>query len=263
MRYTFYAVLFAVTHVMAQEAETNAKDSVNQTHFSFSSRWSIGLEGGYNQNYLLTNVSSLAFTQYKPLSGIMIGVPVEFSFNEWLSLYSDPQFVQKRYKYERTNFFQGVYEDYRNSYVQLPLMAKFSFGGKKLRGYFSGGVYGGYWVSSRIKGTIPNPGDLNMSYDGTNPTSVFDELNPYSFNEKYSFNNQTDNRWEFGWAAALGIKYDVTNSIQVFVEGRTMQSLTGHQKHYMTSQVPQYNQTYMATAGCLVKLNSLMKSLNK
>jgi opacity protein-like surface antigen len=216
-------------------------------------KFSVGLETGYTRNYLITNISSLPFTTYKPVGGFSIGVPLQYRVTEWFSLYSDPNMTKKNYEYARTDFFQGVHETYSNTYLQVPLTGRFLFGGQRLKGFVNGGFYGAYWAFANVKGTLPNP--LNPT-NGTaaNPKSIFDELNPYSFDEKYSFNDTKDNRIEFGWILGAGISYQLTESVQLFLEGRNTQGLTDQQKQYMTNQIPKYNQTYGASIGFLLNL---------
>jgi len=237
-----------------QEFGNSQTNAANRIRGMFS----LGLETGYTLNYLITNISSLTDTEYQPIGGFSVAIPVAYALTDWWSLYSDPNLTKKNYEYERTGSFQGVNETYTNTYLQLPFMARFQYGGKKLKGFVNPGFYGGYWLSGRVKGTMPNP--LNPVTTGsTSGTSIFDGLNPYSFNEKYAFNSTKDNRWEFGWILGAGASYQLNSTFQLFVEGRITQSLTDQQKQYMTNQVQRYNQTIGISAGCLVNLKALSK----
>ena len=140
-------------------------------------QFAVGLEGGYNKNYLVTNNANRAFTNYRPMSGFSIGLPVQYTVTDWFAIAADPSMVKKNYSQQRSDFFTGVYEDTRNTYLQLPVMAHFMFGGKQLKGFLNTGVYGGYWMSSRVKGEMPNILDIA---DGTGGSSVYDYENPYS-----------------------------------------------------------------------------------
>ena len=212
-------------------------------------QFSVGIEGGYNKNYLVTNNANRAFTNYKPLSSFTVGIPLQYKIADWFAIAADPTFLQKNYLQERSAFFAGVYQNNYNSYVQLPVMAHFMFGGKRLKGFANAGVYGGYWMASTIKGVMP--AILDNVDNNTSTSSIYDYNNSYSYNEKYSFDSRKDNRFEVGWVAGLGIGYDVTNKINVFAEGRLLYSFTDQQKKYETNQVPRYNTTYGANAGVL------------
>lgn len=218
------------------------------THAQFS----VGIEGGYNNNHLITNNANRAFTNYQPMSGFGIGVPVQYAIADWFAIAVDPSLIQKNYSQVRSDFFTGVYENTCNTYVQLPVMAHFMFGGKQLKGFLNTGAYGGYWMSSRVKGVMPNILDVN---DGTASSTVYDYENPYSYNEKHVFDKRKDNRFEAGWLAGVGISYSINDRYEVFSEARMLYSFTDQQKKYMLSQVPRYNTTYGINAGILLHFN--------
>jgi Outer membrane protein beta-barrel domain len=222
--------------------------------FSAEAQLSIGIEGGYNKNYLNTNNANRAFTDYIPLQGFDMGIPIQYKIADWFAIGTDISFVQKNYSQQRSAFFAGVYQDNTNSYVQLPVMGHFMFGGQRLKGFLNAGIYAGYWMYARVKGEMPNI--LNISNDSTSTSSVYDYENPYSYNEKYTFNNTKDNRWEVGWIGGLGLSYDLNDHYQVFAEGRLLYSFTDQQKNYMINQVPRYNTTYGINAGLMYTFKS-------
>ncbi len=217
----------------------------------------LGIEGGATRNYLHTNASNLVSTQYNPAYGFTAGIPILYQINEWLAVQADPNYFQKNYQMERTDFFQGVYQDNTNAYIQLPVMAHFSFGGARLKGFLNVGGYGGYWVSGKVKGREPNilnqPAFTN-TISNAQPNTVFDEFTPYNYNEKYAFNNTKDNRLEFGLLSGAGISYELKNKYRFFGEARYYRSMTDQQKKYQMNQVPRFNDSYVISIGCLVKI---------
>ncbi len=221
-----------------------------QSHAQFS----LGVEGGYNKNYLITNVSNLVSTQYNPLPGFNVSVPVLYKVADWFSIKTNPGYMQKNYEYARTGFYQGVYQDNTNGYLQLPLMGQFSFGGNAVRGFVDLGGYAGYWLSSHIMGTMPNilnqPAYTN-NVSNTQPNNVFDVYTPYNYNEKYQYNTTKDNRIELGVLAGAGISYQLNDMYQIFGEASYYESLTDQQKNYETQQVPRYNESYIFSLGVL------------
>ena len=210
---------------------------------------SIGVEGGYDKNYLITNNANRAFTNYKPLSSFSVGIPIQYKLADWFAIAVDPSFVQKNYLQERSAYFAGVYQNNYNSYIQLPLMGHFMFGGKRLKGFLNAGIYGGYWTTGKVKGVMPNI--LDNVDNVTSTSSVYNYNNPYSYDEKYRFDSRKDNRFEMGWVAGLGISYEVTKKIGVFAESRLLYGFTDQQKNYEINQVPRYNTTYGINAGVL------------
>jgi len=208
---------------------------------STKAQLSIGLETGYNKNYLNTN-ESRPYTAYRLVEGFNIGVPVKYDINKWFAIQADPQFIRKGYNLTRTGSLDGFYDKVTSNYIQLPIMGNFSFGGEKLKGFLNMGGYAGYWMSARKKGFL-----YNFFPDPQYPT-LYPGL-PY--NEKYEFDNKRDRRIELGLMAGAGISYQVSPIYQLFAETRLYQGLTDLQKSYMINQIPRYNQTYVVQIGCM------------
>ena len=231
--------------------------SLLMVSYSGKAQLYIGLEAGGNQNYLMTNVSSLISTEYVPINGFNAGIPIQYKVNDWFTVEAAPGFIQKNNQMQRTGYYTGIYELTKNNYLQLPVSAQFSFGGQKLRGYLSLGGYAAYWKSSHIKGAMPNI--LNDPAFGTQYTTttvyqnVFDAYTPYYYNEKYQFNNTTDNRLELGVTAGVGISYEACSKCKVFAEFKYYDGLTNQQKNYEEEQVPRYNETGTISIGFLYK----------
>jgi len=217
-------------------------------------QFSVGVQAGYNQNYLLTNASSLVSTEYRPLPGFTVNVPLMYSITDWFAIKATPGFMQKNYQMQRTGFYQGVYQNSTNGYVQLPVMGHFSFGGTSLRGYVDLGGYAGYWLTAHVKGTMPNilkqPAYTDAA-SNAQPNNVFDEYTAYNYNEKYQFNSTKDNRIELGVLAGAGLSYQLNEAYQIFGEATYYNGLTDLQKKYETGQVPRYNQTYVFSLGVM------------
>lgn len=226
-------------------------------HATANAQFSIGVQAGYANNYLLTNVSNLVSTKYVSQPGFSAAVPLQYDVTDWFAIKAQPGYMQKNYQMQRTGFYQGVYQTSTNGYIQLPLMGQFSFGGENLRGYVNAGGYAGYWLSAKVKGVMPNILD-NPAYTNTTsneqPNNVFDEYTAYSYNEKYAFNKTKDNRIELGLLAGAGINYKVNDSYSVFAEATYYNGLTDLQKKYQTNQVPRYNQTYVFSLGIMFNL---------
>jgi hypothetical protein len=215
---------------------------------------SFGIEGGYNKNYLYTNTSNRDFTDYKPAGGFSIGLPVKYTIADWFAVQASPTFIKKNYSQQRSSFFDGIYQTNTNTYIQLPLMGHFMFGGEQFKGFLNLGMYGGYWAGARVKGSIPNI--LNPVDTITASNNFSDIVKSYSYNEKYAFDTRKDNRFEFGWLAGIGVSYKLNDMYEVYAEGRYYQSITDQQKKYMTNQIPRYNQTYGLSVGVMISLGS-------
>jgi hypothetical protein len=217
--------------------------------FSAFPQLSVGIEAGYNKNYLTTNNANRSFTNYAPMDGFQLSIPLQFKVTDWFAIATAPAFVEKNYNQQRSAFFVGVYQNNHNNYIDLPLMGHFMFGGEKLKGFLNAGMYAGYWLSGRVQGVMPNI--LDITGDNSSTNSVYDYENPYSYNEKYTFNKTRDNRWEAGWIGGLGISYQINRRYQVFGEANILYTFTDQQNNYMINQVPRYNTTYGINAGIM------------
>jgi hypothetical protein len=216
-------------------------------------QFSIGVEGGYTRNYLETNNANRDFTNYKPADGFTIGIPVQYKIVNWFAIAADPAYIQKNYVQERSSYYEGTYQISTNSYLQLPVMAHFMFGGQKLQGFFNLGGFAGYWLDGNVKGRMPNILDPVDSVTASN-TIYYQLSNSYSYDEKYTFDTHRDNRIDAGWIAGAGVSYVISSKYTVFAEGRVIQSLTDMQKNYMINQTPRYNNTYNANLGIMINL---------
>jgi hypothetical protein len=221
----------------------------------------MGLEAGITNNQLYTNTTNLAFTNYKNGSGFSVGIPLLYKVADWFAVQASPSFMQKNYTIERTGYFQGVYQNNTNGYIQLPIMGQFSFGGEQFRGFVNLGMYGAYWASGKVKGAELNPlNPVDTAYYTVAPTTAAGETNLYNYNEKYAFDNTKDRRMEFGWIAGIGLSYETESGYRFFVEGRRTSSFTDQQKNYMINQVARYNDTYGINIGCMIDMSKIFGS---
>lgn len=215
---------------------------------------SVGLEAGWNKNYLVTNNANRAFTYYRPVSSFTIGIPVQFKVYDWFAIAADPSLIQKNYRVQRGDFYTGIYQDNTNNYLQLPLMGHFTFGGKRFNGFLNAGVYGAWWMNGMVRGTLANI--LNQVENAGSGSSISNYNQSFIYKEAYRFNSIRDNRFEFGWVAGIGLEYQLRDRIKIFGEGRLLYSFTDQQKNYSINQVPRYNTTVGLNAGALISFKN-------
>jgi len=217
--------------------------------FASKAQFSLGEESGVSKNHLNTNIVNRLFTENINKGGYSIGIPIQFGLCNWLSFQVVPQMTQKNYSFFRIGSFTGVRESFKNWYLQLPLMAKVSYGYKKIKGFLDLGTYGAYWISGRTYGTQP---DIFHITDSLALTGQVETFTLSEYNASYSFNQKKDNRFEFGIVTGIGLTYYVTNRLSIFGEVRYYQAVTDHQKRYMFQQIPEYNQTTIFLLGCFL-----------
>ncbi|HEX6180415.1 MAG TPA: porin family protein [Chitinophagaceae bacterium] len=207
----------------------------------------VGIEAGANRNYLVSNTADKAFYDYQPSNGYSVGVPIRYAFPKlsWFGgIQAVPSFVQKNYRIQRTGYYAPMYQQNTNSYIQLPVMAQFRFGGRinkaqTLHGILNLGGYGGYWLTGHVEGRALSP---------------MDPINYQSFDEKYTFSSEKDRRIELGGVAGIGLQYMPTKKYVFSIEGRYTPSFTDQQKAYSENQVPRYNDTYGLMVGVQYQL---------
>lgn len=199
-------------------------------------QWKVGVQTGLTFNHLKANTGYAYDRRYENESGFSFGIPVRYEFVDWFALQAEVSYDQKNYCINRSpGYFPS---DISNAYMQLPVFARFSFGGEKWRGFLNTGLYFGYWMSSKIK-TVDFP--LNMSQ-----MSVYEEKNP--------FDSRRDNRFDGGLLGGIGLQYQLSQRVQLVAEGRYYYGLTDLQKEYMLKQYHRYNNTFALLIGCMITL---------
>jgi hypothetical protein len=201
-------------------------------------QWFVGVEAGANRNYFISNTADKPFFDYQPSYGYSVGASVRYAIPGIASWFGGlqvvPTYIQKNYRIQRTGDYSPMYSQMTNSYLQLPVIAQFKFGGhisktQTLHGILNLGGYGAYWMAGHETGRAVSP---------------FDATNYESFDSKYAFDNTRDNRVELGAVAGIGLQYGLRDKYLVSVEYRYTPSLTDQQKAYQDEQTPRYNDTH-------------------
>ncbi len=210
----------------------------------------LGLEAGFSEGQLITNISNQASTVIHSASGRHFGIGYKKEIKEWM--YADVRLsiTDKNYSSNRIDSLSGVGTTYKNTYIQLPLMGGFIYG-KKLRVLIDAGLYGAYWLSGSVHGKIPN---IFSAATSANQMGEIFQLQP--FKEKYIFNPVKDNRFELGWIIGSGIQYHFNSNYIIDLNCRYYQSQTDQQKRYMVHQVARYNKVVTISAGVIFLLNT-------
>lgn len=189
-------------------------------------QWRIGVTGGTAYNVFSMNKEYLTDYTINGRWGVTLGISGQYNFYNWFGVRADLNWTQKNYRVHRVAISQMDHR-YRNDYLQLPLMASFSFGGQRLRGFCNLGFYGGYWLSSHRHGT-----DYNKHSDYT-----------YGFSEKVEFNSEKDKRWDCGLIGGIGLEYRIAPHWALQAELRYYYSTTSTTKQYMRVKDYRYNAT--------------------
>lgn len=189
-------------------------------------QWSVGLLAGADYNIHSQDTHYMTDYRFRGTAGVNVGFSGQYTVNDWLSFRADPTFIQKNYQHTRNVLTQMDYH-YRNSYLMLPLLASFHFGGYTVHGIVNAGVYGGYWLASSRYGTDQNA-MTNQDFE---------------FAERITFNGERDNRLDLGLAAGLGMEFCLSPRWTAQVEARCYYSLASQVKQYMRVRDYRYDTT--------------------
>lgn len=212
-----------------------------------------GIGTGISQNSLNNNQHSNPLTAYDMVDGRIIEIVLQYSLQKHITLGLEPSVIGKHYKIVRSDYYQGVYQATYNTYIQLPILLTFHISNPRIMGGISAGGYTAYWANSRRKGIIPNLS--NLSLQDSNYKNVFQNMEPFSYNETYNFNAKLDNRWEFGCVAGLDFQYTLFSQLAYFISARYYYALTNQNKKYSINQEHRYNETLAVSTGLLFKVN--------
>lgn len=204
-------------------------------------RWIVGVKGGWSHTSMDRSNMGRVDETYSPLSGYDVGLQARYSLLDWLAICADLDFMSRSYKIDRNlHHIDRVYTKYSNDYLTLPVMADFSFGGKRLRGHAYGGVYGAFWMKARTEGTTFWMTDYYIYFD--------------DFNESRPFNSE-DRRLTAGGVGGLGVSYAFPNVWKkmggpvITLDALYYYDFVSHHKGYSHLSDPRYLSTLSITLG--------------
>lgn len=206
-------------------------------------QWKVGVTAGYDYNFYSVDTQYAYDLNFGNRGGFTAGIIGEYGFRDWFGLRAELVYLQKGHKMDR--LYNETRQQRRDNYLELPILARFSFGSEKIRGFLHAGGYVGYWMSSRIKGE-----EISLTYDpdkqieGEKPNMAF------KYSHSYTFNSRRDNRFDAGVVGGIGVGYRILPQLEVEVEGRCYYSLTSTTKDYMKyNKQPRYNTTVAIQTG--------------
>ena len=180
-------------------------------------QWRVGASGGADYNWFTINKQYMNNYHYDGVWGWNAAVFGQYNFMNWLGLRFELEASERSHRVYRDGVSEGTNYINHNTYLQLPVLAQFSFGGEKVRGFLHAGVFAGYWLAGRQKGTF------------------FDWLTitVYPVDAPYNFQTEKDQRWDFGLAGGIGVEYRFLEHWAMHVEGRCYYSFISTVKPYM------------------------------
>lgn len=202
-----------------------------------NAQFGIGLKGGLDFNSVTRSNSGRIDETYHAKNGADYGIILSYQINEWFALRANVEMLSRSHTMKRNlNAVKGLYTDYKNQYLTLPVMADFTFGGARVRGHFMMGGYVSYWMMANVSG---------------NTFDLYNKIRP--FDEKMEF-NEYHNRFVAGLVAGPGLSVALTEKISLELDALLYYDLVSYVKVSKVSPDPRYNNTASLTLGVIYKL---------
>lgn len=202
-----------------------------------NAQFGIGLKGGLDFNSVTRSNSGRIDETYHAKNGADYGLILSYQINEWFALRANVEMLSRSHTMKRNlNAVKGLYTDYRNQYLTVPVMADFTFGGARVRGHFMMGGYVSYWMMANVRG---------------NTFDLYNKIIP--FNEKMEF-NEYHNRFVAGLVAGPGLSVALSEKISLELDALLYYDLVSYMKVSKVSPDPRYNNTASLTLGVIYKL---------
>lgn len=198
-------------------------------------QWSVGAQGGVSFTSIDRSQASRIDEAYNPLIGYDFGITGSYTFNPWFVIRADLGMMQRNHRMQRhLNYLSLVYTDHLNTYLTLPVMADFSFGGSRLRGHLLLGAFAGYWVRQRVRG---------VTYGMTDYEVFFNEFDtPKDF-------SSSDRRLNAGLVGGAALSYSLNNLFGLSLNALYYYDLVSHYIGYVALQDYRYLNTAVITLG--------------
>lgn len=204
---------------------------------------SIGVEGGLSYNSYHTNIANRAATALAGEAGGSVAIDYRYRVCSRLYVVARPGLVLKGYSLNRTDSLSGEYDQHTNTYLQLPIGVGLSHDWRRLRIGLDVGLYAGYWLYGRVKGSTADV----FGNAGSNNSQQF-MLTPYD--AAYSFDSRRDHRCEDGWWLGPDLVYRLTDAWQLTAGASYYGALTSAVKA-TGNPIPAYNRTWIFSAGAV------------
>lgn len=199
--------------------------------------WRVGVAGGATYNWYSVETHYQTDFHYAGAWGWNAAVFTQYDFFDWLGLRAEIEAAERNYRFYRTGIYAGTNYTTHNTYLHVPVMVQFRFGGTGARsdqarkGSVCGFVHAGVYAGCRLSG----------AYEGTLYDPIIDKIVPVQ--APYIFQAEKDQRADFGLAGGLGIEYRFRKHWAVHAEGRCYYSFISAVKPYMEVKDYRYHTT--------------------
>ncbi len=211
----------------------------------------FGAQGGISQNILSQETPNQFLTKITRDYGFEGGGILEVTIDKFFQVQIQSDYIQKNYSVIRTGNFFGINSTFKNSYLQFSLAPQIKLGQDRFNAAIGIGIYGAFWLSSKVTGRIPNIFRIHDSLGVGNQILEYFEISPFAIG--IDLNPDRDQRVEIGYLIKMHINYRV-NRIRFFAMFSFLEALTDHQKKYSEYNIPRFNKTNILSFGGMLEL---------
>ena len=208
-------------------------------------QWTLGVKAGWDRTAIDRSLAGRIDETYAPLSGFETGVFACYQLNDWFAIRADFAALTRSYRMDRhLHYLDPVFTEYRNDYLMIPVVADFSFGGRKLRGHTYLGGFGANWVQAYVEGKTYWMTDYYVYYN--------------DFHECREFNEE-DRLFIAGVVGGLGLSYNFYDPAEngggfiVSLDVLDYYDLVSHHKGYAHLSDPRYLNSLSVLLGIAFK----------
>lgn len=200
-----------------------------------SAQWQIGIGAGIDITSVDRSQAGRVDESYSSGVGWAAGIMGRYSFNDWFALRAEIDVMDRSHWMDRNiNYLDPVYTVYHNTYMIIPILADFSFGGNRLRGHLYAGGYAGTWLNARRSGTTFWMTDYLVYFE--------------PFNEKMTITDE-QRRFTAGLQAGVGLSYDISGHWGVMLDAMECYDLVSYRKSPAHLADPRYLSSIAVTLG--------------
>ena len=202
---------------------------------AYEKTWQTGVEAGYTLSFYNRSGWENG-TDYPPGHYFTIGIPVEYRFNDWLSVttglsYSGKSYISRRTLEDEQTTQTTLDLTSTEHFFEIPLTVRFSLGNDFVRGYLGAGIYAGI--------------RFYESENGSLTLSVFDTVG----SSGRGMDMNADNIFHAGLLTELGAGFSFTESGELFISARYQYSFTELDRKYQENRIKRYIDTLSFTLG--------------
>ncbi|WKN45085.1 hypothetical protein [Tunicatimonas pelagia] len=208
----------------------------------------VEVRGGYTYNQLDQKFTSATFKEVEATGSSYIAVMATYHIVERVLVKFGSEWVSKKYLLRRAQPFRDIYKKKDNNYLQVPAsIGLLLISTKKLRFVAGSGVFGGYWLSSTTKGTIPNAfNTFNTIVDG----DIIQNFWISEYSTRSTLNEDDNVRIEAGILFEATANYSISPIWSLATNFSYQHALTSQRKRSPDI----INRTLIASVGVMYKL---------